>query len=238
MMLRGMRYLLVAATVVAALACQAQAELAKIDDFSDLVLWAGSGTNSAAFILQFSGTTETPTSVAWGYRWNGTATMQAMTDAIAGTTTITGGSSPPPGLDDRLSIASQYYSFGDSGGVFLNSVAYNQTGLPAGWSQTTREIVNDYFEDGTYPNLYTRADAGGAWLVEGGSQSMTFTLSQVGASDISLTPGGWYGFVQGLGPETFGFSQPVAAVPEPSSLVLAACGAAAWIAWQRRVRAA
>lgn len=234
MSVHGMRSLLVAATVVAALACQARAELAKVDDFSNLVLWAGSGTNSAAFILQFSGTTETPTSVAWGYRWNGTATMQAMTDAIAGTTLLVNGASVPPGLDSRLSIAGTQYSFG----VFYSSITYNQIGLPAGWSQTTREIMDNYFVDGTYVNLYTKADAGGAWSGEGESQTMTFTLSQVGASDISLTPGGWYGFVQGTGPETFGFSQPVAAVPEPSSLVLAACGAAAWIAWRRRVRAA
>lgn len=234
MSVHGMRSLLVAATVVAALACQARAELAKVDDFSNLVLWAGSGTNSAAFILQFSGTTETPTSVAWGYRWNGTATMQAMTDAIAGTTSLINGASVPPGLDSRLSIAGTQYSFG----VFYSSITYNQIGLPAGWSQTTREIADNYFVDGTYVNLYTKAGAGGAWSGEGESQTMTFTLSQVGASDISLTPGGWYGFVQGTGPETFGFSQPVAAVPEPSSLVLAACGAAAWIAWRRRVRAA
>jgi hypothetical protein len=235
MMVHGLRSLLFAATVVAALACHARAELAKIDDFSGLVLWAGSGTNSAAFILQFSGTTETPTSVAWGYRWNGTATMQAMTDAIAGTTALINGASVPPGLDSRLSISGQQYGFG----VFYSSITYNQTGLPAGWSQTTREIVDNYFEDGTYVNLFTRADAGGAWLGEGGSQSMTFTSSQVGASDISLTPGGWYGFVQGLGPETFGFSQPVAAVPEPSSLVLVACGATAAVMarWRRKRKA-
>ncbi len=233
MMVHGLRSLLVAATVVAALACHARAELAKVDDFPDLVLWAGSGTNSAAFILQFSGTTETPASVAWGYRWNGTATMQAMTDAIAGTTSLINRASVPPGLDSRLSISGQQYSFG----VFYSSITYNQTGLPAGWSQTTREIENSWSVDGTYPNLYTRANASGEWLGEGVAESMTFTLSQVGASDISLTPGGWYGFVQGVGTETFAFSQPVAAVPEPSGFGLAACGAAAWIAWRRRARA-
>ncbi|MFM8890762.1 MAG: hypothetical protein ACKOTB_03890 [Planctomycetia bacterium] len=227
-----MRSLLVAATLVVALACRARAELVKVDDFSGLVLWAGSGTNSAAFILQFSGTTETPASVAWGYRWSGTSTMQAMTDAIAGTTMLVNGAPVPSGLDDRLTIAGTQYSFG----VFLSSITYNQTGLPAGWSQTTREIADNYFVDGTYANLYTRADAGGVWLAEGGSQSMMFTLSQVGASDISLTPGGWYGFVQGLGAETFGFSQPVAAVPEPSVMVAGVCGLAAGLIarWRHR----
>lgn len=231
----GMRSLLVAATVVAALACHARAELAKVDDFSGLVLWAGSGTNSAAFILQFSGTSS-PTSIAWGYRWSGTSTMQAMTDAIAGTTTLVDGAPVPTGLDDRLTIAGIKFSWG----VFLSEIVYDQVGLPSGWSQTMREIADNYFVDGTYPSLYTRTDADGAWLVDGGSQSMTFTLSQVGASDISLTPGGWYGFVQGLGTETFGFAQPVAAVPEPSGIALVGCGAAVVgsMAWRRRRRRA
>jgi hypothetical protein len=65
-----------------------------------------------------------------------------------------------------------------------------------------------------------------------------FTLSNVGMSTIVMDDGDWYGFIQLNGPGTFSFSQPVSAVPEPSSLAMLACGAAAWIAWRRRVRAA
>lgn len=232
---RGLGSLFVFAAIMAGLGGQARADLVTVDDFSDLILWAGSGTNSAGFVLQFAAP-ESPTAIAWGYRWNGTSTMQAMMDAIAGSTIITGTSSPPPGLDGRLAIRAQYFSFGDSGGVFINSIAYDQIGLPAGWSQATREIENDYPQTGTFPTLYTRADAGGSWLGEGQSQAMAFAYSQVGASDITLTPGGWYGFVQSNGPSTFAFAQPVAAVPEPSGMALVACGGlvAGAMAWRRR----
>lgn len=209
----------------------ARADLTTIDDVSGLVLWAGSGTNSAAFVLQFSGT-QSPTSIAWGYRWSGTATMQAMADAIAGTTTLVNGAPVPPGLDSRLMIAGTKYSFG----VFLSAITYDQIGLPPGWSQSARQIADAYFTDGTYPVLYTKADAGGAWLGEGEMQSMTFAYSLVGASDIELTSGGWYGFVQSNGAETFPFAKPVAAVPEPSGVAILTCGlaGAAGLAWLRR----
>lgn len=210
----------------------ARADLTAIDDFSGLVLWAGNGTNSAAFVLQFPGT-QSPTSIAWGYRWNGTATMQGMADAIAGTTSLVSGAPVPPGLDGRLMIAGTQYSFG----VFLSAIMYDQTGLPPGWSQSTRQIADAYFTDGTYPVLYTKADAGGAWLGEGETQAMTFAYSLVGASDIALTPGGWYGFVQSDGAETFPFAKPVAAVPEPAGFALLTCGVAVLACRRRRRKA-
>jgi len=213
----------------------ARADLTTIDDFSGLVLWAGSGTNSAAFVLQFPGS-QSPTSIAWGYRWSGTATMQAMSDAIAGTTALVNGAPVPPGLDSRLMIAGTQYPFG----VFLSAFTYDQIGLPPGWSQSARQIADAYFTDGTYPVLYTKADAGGAWLGEGETQSMTFAYSLVGASDIELTPGGWYGFVQSNGAETFPFAKPVAAVPEPAGCALLACGvagAAVMVSQHRRRKA-
>jgi hypothetical protein len=230
----GMRSLLLATIVATGLACRAQAELVPVDDFSGLVLWAGEGENEAAFVLQFSAS-QVPTSVAWGYRWSGTATMQAMMDAIAGTTTITDGSSPPPGLDGRLSVAMTYYP--QYSAVFIDSIAYDQAGLPSPWTQATRLIADDYFQSGTYPVLYTRSNAGGLWLGEGESQGMTFAYSLVGASDIELTPGGWYGWVQSTGAETFAFTQPVAAVPEPGTWALAGgavAAAAAARTWRRR----
>lgn len=231
MTLCGLRPLLIVVTLSACLAADARASLVPVADVSALASWAGSGPNSAGFVLQFAAT-ETPTTIAWGYRWGGLATMQAMMDAIAGTTTLVNGAPVPPGLDDRLSISGRQYSFG----VFLSTIAYDQIGLPSEWSQATREIEDDYTQTGTYPVLYTRADAGGAWLGEGPSQVMTFAYSQVGASDVTLTPGGWYGFVQSNGAATFAFTQPVAAVPEPGTWALAAVAlvAAAARAWRRR----
>lgn len=212
-----LRSLLAVAALTAVLAPPGRASLVPVDDFSDLAVWAGTGPNSAGLVLQFAAT-DSPTSIAWGYRWTGTATMQAMVDAIAGSTTLVNGEAVPPGLDGRLTIAGTQYSFG----VFLSGITYDQAGLPAGWSQTTRAIVDDYMQTGTYPTLYTRPDAGSTWQGEGGTGVMTFTYSQVGASDITLTAGGWYGFVQSNGAGTFAFARPTAAVPEPGIWRLAA----------------
>ena len=48
-------------------------------DFADILYWVGSGTDSAALIVNFG---IPDTAFAWGYLFNGTATVQQMTDAI------------------------------------------------------------------------------------------------------------------------------------------------------------
>lgn len=234
MMIHGLRSLLIAALTVAFLAGEGRADFVPVNGLSDLILWAGAGENEAGFVLQFS-EAQSPAAVAWGYRWDGSATVEDMLFAIAGTTTITNGSSPPPGLDGRLAVVAQFFSFGESGGNFINSISYDQVGLPAPWSQAGRQIVDDFEETGTYPVFYFEADAGGSF----GSPTMEFAVANVGISDLSLVPGGWYGFVQGFGDPTFSFTQPVSAVPEPGTWALAAGAAAAAAAaarLRRRVR--
>ena len=48
--------------------------------FSQILYWVGSGSNSAEFIVNFA---QPDTAFAWGYRFDGTTTAQAMVDAIA-----------------------------------------------------------------------------------------------------------------------------------------------------------
>jgi len=232
MMFRGLRYLLLATTATASFAGEVRADFVPVNGLADLILWAGSGEKEAGFVLQFSAA-ESPTAVAWGYRWNGAATVQDMMFAIAGGTTVVNGSAPPPGLDGRLAVVAQFFSFGDSGGFFVNSITYDQLGLPAPWTQAGRQIEDDFFNSGTYPAFYFNNDAGGSF----GSPTMPFTAANVGISDLSLVSGGWYGFVQGSGSETFSFTQPVAAVPEPGTWALAAAAVAAAAAVRLRRRA-
>ena len=47
--------------------------------FSDILFWVGSGSDSAAFIVNFA---QPDTAFAWGYLFNGSTTAQAMIDAI------------------------------------------------------------------------------------------------------------------------------------------------------------
>lgn len=192
-------------------------QLITVSSLNNIQYWTGSGTNSAALVLQF-GASATPASIAWGYRWNGTsATAATMLFSLAGT--ITGSSAPAPllGADPRLSVDVSFFS--GFGGYFVNTISYNQSGLPAPWGQVSRTIKDDYFGDGTYPTLYS-LNSTGLW-------NSSFALAQVGMSQMVLTNGAWIGFVQSDGAaDPFAFAQPVAAVPEPTSLALLGAGGA------------
>lgn len=209
-----------------------------VDDFADILFWAGSGTRSAGLVLQFPGVigsgssaqTAEPSSIAWGYRWNGVGTFQEMLFALAGG--ITGGPPPVSGSDPRLAINVSY--FGPEWGYFINEITYDQSGLGAGWTPVVRSIGPYDPDTGEYPAQYQLDGAAGIW------SAAPFQSSMTGVATTPLVDGGWYGFVQADGAAaTFGFSQPVAAVPEPSALVLLAAGVTAWwLAVGRRERGA
>ena len=226
-----MRLIVMSVLLVGMMVVPARAAMVTVDSFSDILFWTGSGTNEAALVLQFPTTigtgtgTMAPPSVAWGYRWDGSATFADMLFSLAGE--IIGGPQPVTGSDSRLGIDVTYYSsFGD---YFVNEISYNQVGLPSEWSQAVRQIGPYDPDTGEYPAQYQLDSAAGAWT---GSR---LSASNFGISGTALVDGGWYGFVQADGLETsFSFTQPVAAVPEPSTWALLACGALVWIAWRRR----
>jgi len=198
-----------------------------VDDFTDILFWTGSGSNAAALLLQFptvigTGTaaqTVEPAAIAWGYRWNGAASFESMLFALAGG--IVGGPRPVAGADPRLVVDVSYY--GPEWGYFVNEIAYDQVGLGPGWSPLERHIGPYDPDTGEYPAQYQLDTAAGQW------SGAPLDLSMSGISTTPLVPGGWYGFVQADGSAgTFSFTQPVAAVPEPSALVLLGGGVAAW----------
>lgn len=220
-----------AAVVVALLAGVCRADLTTIRTFQDILFWTGSGTNEAALVLQFPTTTASgsaaPTSIAWGYRWNGSATLEQMVFSLAGT--IIDGPTPVAGSDSRLAMNVADYGTPQAGDYFVDSITYDQSGLPAGWSPVTREMPG---WDGTnWVVLYTLA-GNGSWTGD------PFAFSEVGMSSIALGAGDWYGFVQAAGPATFSFAQPVAAVPEPAVWAAAVCGCltALVVRWRRACR--
>jgi hypothetical protein len=212
-----------------------------VNDFSDLLFWTGSGTNASALVLQF-GDEATPTSIAWGYRWDEPVeespapTVADMVFALAG-------------ADPRLAIDADYYPDWDA--YYIKAFSYDQIGLPTPWSQSVRSLVDDYEADlgiGFYTAVPDPLDPSGPWPPSG-----LLSLAPLGIADVPLANGGWYGFVVQeliytpgeLYPElpaTANFTQPVSAVPEPGTWALLA-GAAGVIGCggvmrRRRVRVA
>lgn len=221
----------------------ARAALVTVNDFSDIMFWTGSGTNEAALVLQFptaveSGTA-TPTSIAWGYRWDDPTTTAAdMVFALAGQVSGAGTPQPAAGADAQLAIDADYFSSMDA--YFIRSFSYDQIGLPSPWSQDIRLMDNDFDNDlgiAFYTFAADPPDASGTWPMASG-----FSVSSVGMAGALLADGGWYGFliqeydVNFEFPATVTFTQPVSAVPEPSGVALLACGGAivGAMAWRRR----
>lgn len=215
------------------------AAMVDIDTFDDILFWAGSGANQAAFVLEFggiNGDTDSPPTIAWGYRWNGAGTVADMVFALTGSIEGSGVPGVASGSDPRLAIDAT--NFGGELGIGVNSFAYDQLGLQAadGWTQAVREMLTaeDY---SVYPALFLHVPS------DPGSQAwpgVAFLASGLGISSESLTGNGWYAFantsVDPYPPEPRVFSQPVAAVPEPGTAALLACGVVAGLAMRRARR--
>lgn len=216
-----MRIMTLAAILMMAMAGEGRAALVTVNTFDNLLFWTGSGTNEAALVLQFPATSGTgaaavvPPSIAWGYRWDGSATFANILFSLAGG--ITGGPPPVAGADPRLAVDVSFYSF--FGDYFVNDISYDQVGLPSEWSQAVRQIGPYDIDTGEYPAQYQLNGAAGVWT---GSPLL---VSDFGISGTPLVDGGWYGFVQAEGGPNYVFAQPVSAVPEPSAWAMLTGGA-------------
>ncbi len=189
-----------------------------VSNYDDIQFWAGLGANRSAVVVEFN-IDSAPFSVAWGYRWSGETTLQTMMFHLAGA--IAGGPAPVPGSDPRLSLS--VTDFGAIG-YSLDTLTYDQTGLGGTWPAGTLSLTG--WDGMNWNNLFS-LNGSANWL------SGPFEFSNVGMAGITLVDGGWYGWALANGPTTYNFQQPVAAVPEPSTLVLVALGAAALL-WRRR----
>ena len=237
----------------------ARAEFVTVNDFTDILFWGGSGTNQAALVLYFNDPTYgdggSPAAIAWGYRWDGVRTQADMLLSLAGQITVSGSApsppSPQPGSDPRLAVDVSYFNAFGLTGYLVTSLRYNQVGLPSPWEQieramdnTTPPPENGFVDIAPYEAL---SGVGNGWPVAGNFD----LIADTGISQTTLTNGSWYGFVESLYevqdnggdpvyvgfPATYTFAQPVSAVPEPSGIVLAACGGIVALGvWRRRRR--
>lgn len=235
-----LRTVMVSALVTAALTAGAAAAPTTVTGFGDISFWTGSGSKRAALVLEFGGAngdSAVPTAIAWGYRWDGDAFVAEMVLALTGSISGSGLPGVLPGSDPRLGIDALDY--GPGLGIGVVGLTYDQAGLPApGWTQTLRAMVAA--EDwSVYPALFLHAP------VSPGAQTWpgtAFAASALGISSEPLEADHWYAFAPTTDvpypPDPRLVSQPAAAVPEASGIMLVACAGAiaAGCLWRRRAR--
>ena len=166
---------------------------ALVGSLDNIEYWVGAGANRAALVVQWNDGL-TPVSVAWGYRWDGTATGLDMLRAIAGSTRVEDPAGEPAGggmgADDRLNLGLVKYDFGLS----VLSLEY----LPsAGATRTQSDWYSGYWQyliRGGKFEYYDWATEGTALYDEAGSNSYesgAWTSSPIGAGDRPLIDGAW-----------------------------------------------
>lgn len=188
-----------------------------VDNFDEIPFWTGSGPLRAALVLDF-GESTAPSSLAWGYRWSGTAEVEDMLFALSGT--IPGGPQPLAGSDARLSASVGFF---EGLGYYVTRLEYTAAGLGGGWTAGPRVITDEYFVNGTYPSLYSLS-GNGSWT----GADWVYSEND-GMSSLALTDGGWFGFAQSNGTSALAFAQPVGApVPEPAVWALGVFSIGIW----------
>ena len=187
--------------------------------FDSIKFWTGTGTNKAAMVIQWNDG-GTPTSMVWGYRWNGTATGFDMFQSIAGTTSLTDLSSPQNlqtylGSDPRLTTSWTKYSFGNA----LDSVIFQSVAS----LRTRSDWTNGYWEYSVYGGTFDYDLYDAEWNYVGENtynQTGTYTYSNVnwfsspiGASDRILVDGSWDAFSFASGFTSTPVVEPAPALP-------------------------
>ena len=225
--------------VALALAAPFTAKSQLITSFSDIKQWTGSGTNQAALVLQWNDGLA-PTSLAWGYRWNGAATGFQLLTAVAGKTIVrepAGGAVITNlfGADTNLTLTVERYGFGDA----VYSMVYSRAGI----TRTQEDWDSGYWAYSIFGGNFQYPVYDDEWNLIGtntyatlGStvySNVSWFTSPIGASARGLVNGSWDSWSFAAGLTNVPVAQPAAAVPEPriaGLLVLAI----AWI-WLRKL---
>ncbi len=192
----------------------------QITGFDDITAWAGTGTNRAGLVMSFNDGS-LRSSFAFGYRWNGSATGLDMLTALNGLFGLTL-SSPSYVFSASFLDAVTGVTHTQSGGAFSN--------YPTDW------ISWGYFLAGGSATVFdSNPPYGpvGSLNPPGGGTNLpvSWTISPSGSADRQLVDGSWDAF--SFGEVNLSFEPTVppagtvfAAVPEPSSALLALVGVA------------
>lgn len=197
-------------------------------DLSAVKTWAGSGSNEAVFIIDWHDG-NSPTSLAWGYKWDGTASVYDMLQAVDVLDTKLLITAHPIYSDSVYSI---YYDLTGNGGT----PTIGRPGDLGGTENGSAPDSGDHYKEGWFTGFWGLLNGsgnpynGGSWL-----------LSNEGASSDQLTNNGYYAF--SFTTDTTNYIVPAAGVPvaalvvpEPSLGSLIALGAGGCAVWRLRRR--
>lgn len=159
--------------------------------FSDIQYWVGTGSNQAAFVVQWNDS-KNPDALVWGFRWDGNATGEDMLKAIAKTdkrfftllyqgtqfgTAVGGLGFDLNGQDSNALIKSgnATYPLYPVDGI-VNTTAYD-------FDDYTAKDINDHWSSAWYNGYWSY------WVKD--PTDSDFGYSGVGASSRALQNGSW-----------------------------------------------
>jgi len=182
-------------------------------DFSyeDITFWAGSGQKQAVLVIDWNDGIN-PVSLAWGFRWTGTATGRDMLNAVKQ-------------ADSRL-----FEQFGSIGASAVYGLGYDADGdgftyLPAPNDGGHSQDSDDHYREGwmtagywSYWNCDTNPYTGGVWTSpwDYGLAGRNLTDGCWDGWSFATASSGWYADAPDL---------PIAAsIPEPATMLLLGLG--------------
>ena len=195
--------------------------------FTDIDFWVGSGSQQAALVVDWNDGIH-PTSIAWGFRWDGVATGEEMLTAIVNADSRLFAKVTLPGSFGVSLIGMGYDLDGD--GFSLSDGTLFTDGLAiSGGSDTAYALdPDDHYREGWFSAGYWSYWIGSGNPYDGGS----WGFSGSGMSDRVLTDGSWDGWSFAAAPTWDGgvpdpFVPAQQEVPEPATVFLMGAGLAA-----------
>lgn len=163
-----------------------------VTTFNDIQYWIGEGSNEAVLVIDWSDLSSADESLAWGYRWNGTATGEDMLlDILAVDQRLFSKLNSIPGLG--LVVFGWGYdlnndgSFGTTDGTSFNADGIALSGVPDDPPPAAASAdPNDQYAEGwltgfwNYSNSLGNPFDGGSWVT-----------SELGATSRTLSDGDW-----------------------------------------------
>jgi hypothetical protein len=193
-------------------------------DFDDIDFWVGSGSNEAALVIDWNDTID-PVSLAWGYRWDGSATGQTMLSAVAGEMSYSAG--PPETITYTAAADGRLWwtdgtGMGGGGAGTVYGIGYDVDndgfaiqGPYAGDAATAADTADHYKEGWFTAGFWSQ------WVFDSGDEDWGFG----GGIGGTINNQSWQGLSWAPGFSSSAPDLPEAApVPIPASVLLLGSG--------------